>query len=102
MRRLLLSACLAATMTLSAGLLTGLGGCGSPSPCPALNRKVCENADDGLCAKAKAVVDKRLVGTNHRPLEGTQRTEACAALLNDQVALQEIRDMATKQVAKAR
>ncbi len=98
MRRILLSATLAATLSLSAGLVA----CGSPSPCPALNLKVCENADDGLCAKAKAIVDKRLVSADHRPLEGAQRTEACAALLKDTVALQEIRDLATKQVANAR
>ena len=102
MRRLLLSTTLAVTLTLSAGLATGLTACGSPSPCPALARKVCEGAGDGLCAKAKAIVDKRLVGSDHRPLEGAQRTEACAALLKDTVALQAVRDLATKQVANAR
>lgn len=95
---LLLSATLAATLTLSAGL----AACGSPSPCPALTLKVCEDADDGLCAKAKVIVDKRLTGADHRPLEGAQRTEACAGLLKDTVALQEIRDLAKDQIAKAR
>jgi hypothetical protein len=90
------------TLGLATVLAFGAAACGGSSgaECDALAKKICDGKDEAYCKKARAWIDKEMVGPDGEKMSSEQTNMACKLIGEDKDVVAAYKRQAQKELGK--